>query len=308
MKILTREAIFVNEYLQTKYKDIYREAASLYNEINKKYPQKPDLRKTIEFREWKNSVAVSNGEPRTYIPRQKTYKYNRTEYRDIKLTHTTETPPKENNHLNGCLTMCLNIPLMASPHHNASEETVTQQGDQPMDPSTPQQTLSVIQEGDQPMDPSTPQQTLSVTQQGDQPMDPSTPQQTLSVIQEGDQPMDPSTPQQTLSVTQQGDQYMDPSTPQQTLSVIQEGDQPMDPSTPQQTLSVTQQGDQYMDPSILDQIPPETVEKIIHELRNDPNLKDIMDDVEQQIEEELVGLEIDLPELDDLLEEELQLW
>ena len=270
MKILTREAIFVNEYLQTKYKDIYREAASLYNEINKKYPQKPDLRKTIEFREWKNSVAVSNGEPRTYIPRQKTYKYNRTEYRDIKLTHTTETPPKENNHLNGCLTMCLNIPLMASPHHNASEETVTQQGDQPMDPSTPQQTLSVIQEGDQPMD--------------------------------------PSTPQQTLSVTQQGDQYMDPSTPQQTLSVIQEGDQPMDPSTPQQTLSVTQQGDQYMDPSILDQIPPETVEKIIHELRNDPNLKDIMDDVEQQIEEELVGLEIDLPELDDLLEEELQLW
>ena len=231
MKILTREAIFVNEYLQTKYKDIYREAASLYNEINKKYPQKPDLRKSVEFREWKNSVAVSKGEPRTYIPRQKVYKYNRTEYRDIKLTPTTETPSKKNNHLNGCLTMCLNIPLMAAPH-NASEETVTQQGDQLMDPSTPQQTLSVIQEGDQPMD---------------------------------------------------------PSTPQQTLSVIQEGDQPMDPS-------------------ILDQIPPETVEKIIHELRNDPNLKDMMDDVEQQIEEELFGLEIDLPELDDLLEEELQLW
>ena len=212
MKILTREAIFVNEYLQTKYKDIYREAASLYNEINKKYPQKPDLRKSVEFREWKNSVAVSKGEQRTYIPRQKTYKYNRTEYRDIKLTPTTKTSRKKNDHLNGCLTMCLNIPLMAAPH-NASEETVTQQGDQLMDPSTPQQTLSVIQEGDQPMD-----------------------------------------------------------------------------------------------PSILDQIPPETVEKIIHELRNDPNLKDMMDDVEQQIEEELVGLEIDLPELDDLLEEELQLW
>ena len=249
-KILTREAIFVNEYLQTKYKDIYNEAANLYNEINKKYPQKPDLRKSAEFREWKNSVAISKGEPRTYIPRQKTYKYNRTEYRDIKLTPTTESSRKKNCHLNGCLTMCLNIPLMAAPH-NASEETATQQGDQLADPSIPQQTLSVIQEGDQPMDPSIPQQTLSVIQEGDQPMDPSIPQQTLSVIQEGDQPMDPS---------------------------------------------------------ILDQIPPETVEKIIDELRNDPNLKDMMDDVEQQIEEELVGLEIDLPELNDLLEQELELW
>ena len=268
MKVLTREAIFVNEYIQTKYKDIYSEAASLYNQINKKYPQKPDLRKSIEFREWKNSVAASKGQPRTYVPRQKVYKYNRTQYRDMKLI--TETSRKESNQLNGSLTMCLNIPLMTSPHI-ASEETATQQHDQSMDPSTPQQTLSVIQEGDQLTDPSTPQQC-------DQPMEPSTPQQTLSVIQEGDQLTDPSTPQQC--------------------------DQPMEPSTPQQTLAVTQQ----CDPSILDQIPPETIEKIINELRNDPHLKDMMNDVEQQIEEEIVGLEIDIPELDDLLEEELQLW
>ena len=128
-KILTREAIFINEYVQTKYKDIYREAANLYNEINKKYPQKPDLRKTTE-------------------------------------------------------------------------------------------------------------------------------------------------------------------------------------TTPQQISSVTQEGDQTMDPSILDQISPEVVEKIIRELQLDPELKDMMDDVQQEIntEEELVGLEIDLPELDDLIEEELQMW
>ena len=65
-----------------------------------------------------------------------------------------------------------------------------------------------------------------------------------------------------------------------------------------------------MDPSILDQISPEVVEKIIRELQLDPELKDMMDDVQQEIntEEELVGLEIDLPELDDLIEEELQMW
>ena len=255
-KILTREAIFIHEYIQTKYKDIYREAASLYNQINSKYSQKPDLRKTTEFRLWKNSVAVSNGESGTYIPRQKAYKYNRTEYRDIMLTPTTETPPKENHHLNRCLTgmtMCLNIPLMAAPRHNASEETVIQEGDQTMDPSTPQQISPVIQEGDQ---------------------------------------------------------TMDPSILEQISPVIQEGDQTMDPSILEQISPVIQEGDQTMDPSILDQISPETVEKIIRELQLDPNLKDMMDDVEQQIntEEELVGLEIDLPDLDDLIEEELQLW
>ena len=236
-KVLTRESIFVNEYVKTKYKDIYSEAASLYNHINKKYPQKPDLRKSPEFREWKNSVAASNGQPRTHVPRQKDYKYNRTQYRDMKLI--TETSRKESNQLNGSLTMCLNIPLMTSPRIVA-EETVTQQPDQPIDPSTPHQTLLVMQEGDQHTAPSTPQQP----------------------------------------------------------------DEPMEPSTPQQTLSVTQQ----CDPSILDQIPPETIEKIINELRNDPHLKDMMDDVEQRIEEEIVGLEVDIPELDDLLEEELQLW
>ena len=234
-KVLTREAIFVNEYVQTKYNDIYSEAARLYNQINKKYPQKPDLRKSVEFRQWKNSVATSKGKPTTYVPRQKVYKYNRTQYRDIKLN--TETSRKESNQLNGSLTMCLNIPLMTSPHITSEE---TEQRDQPIDPSTPQQTVLVIQEGDQLADPSTPQQC----------------------------------------------------------------DQPMEPSTPPQTLSVTQQ----CDPSILDQIPPETVEKIINELRNDPHLKDMMDDVEHQIEEEIVGLELDIPELDDLLEEELQLW
>ena len=78
--------------------------------------------------------------------------------------------------------------------------------------------------------------------------------------------------------------------------------------------SIIEEGDQIPPPSILDGIPPETIEKIIQELRADPNLKDIMEDVEQEIsttedvEEEIIGLELELPELDDLLEEELELW
>ena len=107
-KILIREALFINEYVQTKYKDIYNEAASLYNQINKKYSKKPDLRRTTEFKLWKNSVTTAKGQPGTYIPRQKRYSYNRTAYRDIVLTPSTETP-KKNHHPNMPLTLCLNI-------------------------------------------------------------------------------------------------------------------------------------------------------------------------------------------------------
>ena len=68
--------------------------------------------------------------------------------------------------------------------------------------------------------------------------------------------------------------------------------------------------DQVLDPSVLDQISPETFEKIIRDLQQDPNLKELMDDVvnTMNIEEELVGLELDLPEPDERLQEELELW
>ena len=48
-----RQALFIAEYVQTKYNDIYIEAAELYNKINVLYPKKPDLTKSLEFKNWK---------------------------------------------------------------------------------------------------------------------------------------------------------------------------------------------------------------------------------------------------------------
>ena len=248
-KILTREALFINEYVQTKYKHIYNEAASFYNQINKKYSKKPDLRRTTEFRLWKNSVTAAKGQAGTYIPRQKQYSYNRTDYRDIVLTPSTETP-KENHHPNTLLTMCLNIPLISTPQRNASKETVIQEEDQPMNPPA---------------------------------VDQISPEIMGKIISE-------------LASEE---------------TVIQEGDQTAAPFTPQQISSDTQEDNLHMDPSIVDQLSPEIIEKIIRDLQSDPNMKDLMDDVERQIntEEDLVGLEIDLPEPHDPLQEELdELW
>ena len=162
-KTLNREGMFIAEYVQIKYKAIYHEAATLYNEINKKHPQKPDLRKSTEFRQWKNDMAISNNESTTPIPRQKEYKYVRMMHRDIILNSTTSemsiaaetpserpvpTPPEENHQIDGRIagmTMCLNIPLMqmSSPHSSvlASEEIVMEEGDQTLDPSSIDQAL-----------------------------------------------------------------------------------------------------------------------------------------------------------------------
>ena len=63
--------MFIAEYIHSKYKDLYREAAIMYNELNKQYPRKPDLRKTQEFRLWKNQMAKANGESPVPVPRDK---------------------------------------------------------------------------------------------------------------------------------------------------------------------------------------------------------------------------------------------
>ena len=45
-----REGLFIKEYIRHKYPDVYDEAGSFYNYINKTYPTKKDLRKTDEFK------------------------------------------------------------------------------------------------------------------------------------------------------------------------------------------------------------------------------------------------------------------
>ena len=143
-KILTREALFVNEYVQTKYKDIYNEAAEMYNRLNKQYDKKPDLRKTLEFRIWKNQIAASKGQPVTYIPRPKMYTYNRTQYGDMIIAPPVEKP-KEKTNIPNLLTASLNIPLITLPRCDTANGTVTvmQEGDQPATPVSREEDLDI---------------------------------------------------------------------------------------------------------------------------------------------------------------------
>ena len=57
-----RKAEFVSEYVQHKYEAIYHEAEKLYESLRKQYPSKNDVRKTLEYAVWKNSI---NSQPST---------------------------------------------------------------------------------------------------------------------------------------------------------------------------------------------------------------------------------------------------
>ena len=240
MKSITREGMFVSEYVQIKYKSIYHEAANLYNQINQKYPKKPDLRKTTEYRQWKNSIAAANNTPTTPIPRQKKYQYNRMIHRNIPLDTTT------------------------------AEMSISDE--------TPPPTESPV-----PQNPP-PEENQSAGHQIDKRIAGMTMHLSIPLIQ--------------MPTSRKAIQHPDGILASASQEIVmEEGDQA-----------------EVLDPSILDEISPETMEKLIYELQRDPNLKDIMDDVqnsieeELNIEEELIGLTIDLPELDDPLEEELMLW
>ena len=251
-KSLTREGMFVHDYVKTKYKNIYHEAATLYNQINQNYPRKPDLRKTVEYRSWKNSIAVANNMPTTPIPRQK----NR-----------------------GCIhKLHPNIPIdtATSPPHFTPFDLSTAGISIPDEIQSPA-------ENTVPQDP-TPTENQSSDRQIDKRIALKTMQLTIPLIQI---PTSRKTIQHPEGILASASQEI----------VMEEGNQP-----------------EVLDPSILGEISPEIMEKLIHELQRDPNLKDIMDDVQNSIEEELnleeelIGLNIDLPELDDPLEEEAIFW
>ena len=72
------------------------------------------------------------------------------------------------------------------------------------------------------------------------------------------------------------------------------------------TDEVIQESTDILHPTLLDEIPAEVMDKIISELRQEPELMDIVAGIEERIEVEEVGLDIDILDLDDPLQDELE--
>ena len=51
---------FIEEYVKEKFSNIYSEALNFYTALDTLYPKKIDLRKTTEFRSWKQTIRDGN--------------------------------------------------------------------------------------------------------------------------------------------------------------------------------------------------------------------------------------------------------
>ena len=139
-----RQATFIAEYVFNKYFDIYQEAAAVFNQINAIHPKKPDLRTSIEFKNWKRELR---GLPKIR-PSQKRDPTDHVIYPSISVHETHDVQPVlEGDNIAQIIetvskkTMQLKIPLLSPQTLKTSpQEETTTDNDEVLD--------QVLDEGD----------------------------------------------------------------------------------------------------------------------------------------------------------------
>ena len=66
-RIRRRTNNFISDYVKAKFTNVYHEALCFYDALNEMYPEKGDLRKTKEYRNWEKSVKATNSNPESLL-------------------------------------------------------------------------------------------------------------------------------------------------------------------------------------------------------------------------------------------------
>ena len=273
LKTLTKKANFIAEYVEIKYANVYSEAFHFFDTINAAYPVKPDLRKTKEFRDWK-----------TYMKGQPTKKRQKRRYNYVK--NAPEQCEKQWQQEPGSLSPQSTDQEPKSPWLQASNE-------EPESPwsQTPQEAETMSSPAtDNPRTPQTPQEAET-----DNPGTPQTPQEVETMSSPAtDNPGTPQTPQAS-------ERYKD----NMILRIpLLQTPQKSPPTVTTETLGIVTE---QIEPITIGDIPPQTMEELITELQKDPNIKEVFDDLQAQLEFQELGLDIDIDE-NYPLENELKYW
>ena len=277
----TRQAVFIAEYIQFKYFHVYAEAASFYNALNTLYPTKYDLRKTTEYREWK---MVINGE----------------------TVKTKRKPPHHQNIEN--TTMPQSPEEDSIPPQSPEEDSIPPQSPQAdsippqspeedsIPPQSPQADSIPPQSPEEDSIPPQSPQADSIPPQS--PEEDSIPPQSPQADSIPPQSPKPSVYNDSMQLRIPLLQY-EPKTPRKSP-----------PTVTTETLEIITEktlDESAIEPSILEELTPERISQIINELRQDDEIQNIFTEIEQQIQFEQLGMDIDIPQYD-MLENELLLW
>ena len=281
-----REGLFIKEYIRHKYPDVYDEAGSFYNYINKTYPTKKDLRKTDEFKAMTMGYAfvAKSGDKVLKKPCQVYGAISDLSGQSYTLTcfktpetatetpqSTTETPKKVQK------TMELKIPLLPT-------EVITRTETVQENPSTAR--TETVQEN-----PST-ARTETVQE------NPSTAR--TETVQENPSTARTETVQENPSTARTETVQENPSTAR--TETVQENPSTARTETVQENPLTAAYDHSMHEDTLNEEISQETYEAIIAELRQDPDLHKIMDDIE-------VDMDLDLMLEEDRFEQELyNLW
>ena len=256
------------------------DGAKLFNQINMLYPNKPDLRKTKEFINWKRNLHGLPG-----IDKRERRKPTRSVlYHPISVNNRM-TQPQSVQSVSEKV-MELRIPLINTPR---IRETLLQQvTDSSNDePSFPEQVID--SSNDEPL---FPEQVTVIA--GDEGLDQSTTQPLASPLDD----IPPDTVQELITELRADPALANIMDDFEAFEKGISNDEVLDEGT--------------IHPAAFDDIPPDTVQELITELRADPALANIMDDIvtdsdnsdaEQSQFDFDLGMEI---EIDARLERELE--
>ena len=280
-----RQDLLISEYVQYKYFDVYSEAAEFYNTLNAQYPTKYDLRKTDEYKWWKSNIrGVAVKKPK----RPKTLHGNIQPSPCQNLDHIEIHPQAQ-----------ITVTYVEPPQNPDTGES------QPASPNPSEQPESSDTGESQPASPNPSEQPESSDTGESQPASPNPSQQPQSPDTGETQPTRPIELQSRKHVYTDNLQLRIPLIPHKSISPAKH------PAVTTETLQIVTEEileEDTIQPSIYEELAPELIEKIISELRLEPDLKDIFTDIEHQFEFEQLGMDIDIDIEDNALENEIDQW
>ena len=257
-----RAALFIQEYIEHKYPEIYEESVAFYNHVNSIYPEKKDLRKTEQFKALKLGF--------TFVAKQgdNVVKNPRQVYQPISALN-------QQNFTIVCYKDQQTITEQTTTEQTITEQTTTEQTI--TEQTTTEQTIT---------EQTTTEQTITeqtITEQT------TTEQTTTEQTEKAEKIMQLRIP------------LMSPGVITQTVNVVTQEIVEENPLSTAYDHILAED----IAPTLNEEILQEAFDRIMAELRQDPDLNKIIEDIEL----EQIDMDVDLPLEDDRLEQELfELW
>ena len=296
-KSKARQAVFAMDFIQIKHPEIYNEAYEFFTLIDSRYPGKYDLRKTNEFLCFKQlfqGKASKNGKGTLYFD---------IKTATVTLSHS-ESPPVETitpGHSESPPVETITSGHSESPPvetitsgHSESPSTETSHSESPSVETSHCENpfMETSHSESPPMETSHSESPSVETSHCENPF--------METSHSESPPMETShseSPQTTETMLSARKQLE----PRLEIPLIST-QQARKATVTTQTVQITTE--QEMPLISFDDIESDTIDQIIEQLRQDPDLTNIFNDIELQMEFDELGQDLDIPELD-LLEQEL---